>query len=292
LYRIPFCRRQTTDDSDNDDRPFVLRPSSFVRLYKTGDLARWRADGRIEVLGRLDQQVKLRGFRIELGEIEALLGTQPFVRACAVVVREDRGDARLVAYVVPADAERRGTNDESADSSFLLRPSSLANELRAFLQAKLPSSMVPTAFVLIDALPTTPGGKIDRRALMSREIAEAADRAAFVAPRTPVEQRVAEICAEVIGVDIALVGVDDNFFDMGGHSLLAFRAITWLREAFQIELPLRSLFETPTVAGLAQAVELARAQVGIQHKPALTRLSREQHRVKLAPHDEPVISKE
>jgi acyl carrier protein len=183
-------------------------------------------------------------------------------------------------------------NDEGADSSIVDRPSSLASELRAFLAARLPSAMLPASYVLLDALPQTPSGKIDRRALMSLEVAEAADRAAFVAPRTPIEQRVAEICAEVIGVDVALVGIDENFFELGGHSLLAFSAITRLREAFQIELPLRSLFETPTVAGLAQIVELARAQASGQRKPALTRLSREQHRVTLAPQAGPVLPKE
>jgi amino acid adenylation domain-containing protein len=250
-------RRQTTDDSDNDDRPFVLRPSSFVRLYKTGDLARWRADGQIEVLGRLDQQVKLRGFRIELGEVEAVLAEHPDVRAAVVAVREDApGDARLVAYVVPADAERRRTNDESADSSFLLRPSSLANELRAFLQAKLPDYMVPSAFVALDALPLTPNGKVDRSALPALD-QEWVDVAPYRPPRTPVEERVAQIWAEVLG--LARVGIDDNFFALGGHSLLATQVNARLEAEFQVELPLRELFETPTLAGLAGRVEAARA---------------------------------
>jgi len=200
-----------------------------------------------------------------------------------------------VAYVVPAETlndERRTMNGpEWSSSSFIVQRSALGGELRAALKQQLPAAMLPAAYMLLDALPRTPSGKLDRRALLALEVGEAAG-AAFVAPRTLIEQRVAEICAEVIGVDVTLVGIDDNFFDLGGHSLLAFRAITRLREAFQIELPLRSLFETPTVAGLAQVVELARAQVSSPRKPALTRLSREQHRVKLAPHNGPVLPKE
>ncbi|HEX6371116.1 MAG TPA: amino acid adenylation domain-containing protein [Longimicrobium sp.] len=204
-----------------------------ARLYRTGDRARWRADGALEYLGRLDAQVKVRGFRIEPGEIEAALRRHAGVVDCAVIARDDApGDRRLVAYVAGA-----------AD----------ADALRAHLRRTLPEYMVPAAFVAVDALPLTPNGKLDRRALPAPEYAA---HEAFAAPRTPAEEVLAGIWAEVLRTD--RVGVNDNFFALGGHSLLATRVASRIRAVLGAEVPLRVLFERPTVAQLAQAVEEAR----------------------------------
>jgi len=203
------------------------------RLYKTGDLARYLPDGNIEYLGRLDDQVKIRGFRVELGEIEAVISQHPAVQQAIVIVREDApGDRRLVAYIV----ENKGTSAE-------------APELRAYLKNKLPDYMVPSAFVFMDAVPLTPNGKIDRSKL---PMPESSQRSKFVAPRTPVEQNIAEIWAKVLRVD--RVGIDDNFFDLGGHSLLATQVISRMRGVFNYDIPLRSLFEAPTVEDLAMVI--------------------------------------
>jgi acyl-CoA synthetase (AMP-forming)/AMP-acid ligase II len=223
--------------------PFSVEPGA--RLYATGDLARWRSDGRLECLGRRDHQVKLRGFRIEPGEIEATLARHPAVRQAVVVVRgSGTHDARLVAYVV-------------ADGS----PSSA--ELRAHLAEDLPAYMVPAAFVLLDSLPLTPNGKIDRRALPAPDAADTPDAARpVVAPRTPVERTISGIWAEALGSPPR--GVHDGFFESGGHSLAAALVISRIRAAFGVGIALRSLFEHPTVAGLAEVVtmlELTKAPV-------------------------------
>jgi amino acid adenylation domain-containing protein len=202
-----------------------------ARLYRTGDRVRWRADGAIDYLGRFDHQVKVRGFRIELGEIEAVLRRHESVADCVVAVREDvPGDRRLVAYVV---GEAR------------------AEALRAHVRRSSPEYMVPSAFVLLDALPLMPNGKLDRKALPAPEYAAGADR--YVAPRTPVEEVLAGIWAEVLRLE--RVGVEESFFDLGGHSLLATRVVSRVRELFGVELPLRALFEGPTVAEMAGRVE-------------------------------------
>jgi acyl-coenzyme A synthetase/AMP-(fatty) acid ligase/acyl carrier protein len=206
-----------------------------ARLYKTGDLARYLSDGNIEFLGRIDHQVKIRGFRIELGEIEAVIKEHAAVRDAVVVAREDvAGDKRLVGYVV---------NREPVQVS----------ELRNYLQAKLPDYMVPSALVFLDFLPLTPNGKIDRRTLPRPDQSRPELEDEFVAPRTPTEELLAEKWSEVLKVE--RVGVHDNFFALGGHSLLATQVISRLREAFGIALPLRSLFERPTVAGLAEQID-------------------------------------
>jgi amino acid adenylation domain-containing protein len=211
---------------------FIADPfGSGKRLYRTGDLARWRADGELEYLGRADHQVKVRGYRIELGEIEAALRGDAGIRDCVVVAREDApGDKRLVAYLV-------GEGEATTDT----------NELRARLQRSLPEYMVPSAFVTLDALPLTPNGKVDRRALPAPE--GRPEVTAFVAPRTPIEEAVAAIWCELLRLD--RVGVHDNFFELGGHSLLATRVIARLREVLEVELPLRALFQRPTIAELA-----------------------------------------
>ncbi|MEO6194012.1 MAG: amino acid adenylation domain-containing protein [Thermoanaerobaculia bacterium] len=203
------------------------------RLYRTGDLVRQRPDGAVEFLGRLDGQVKIRGFRIEPGEIEAALAALPGVREAVVVAR----DGRLVAYVV---------EDAAADEP---RPS-----LQEQLRERLPDYMVPAAFVTLESLPLNPNGKVDRKALPAPEEQSAPE--AFLAPRTPVEEVVAGIWAELLGLE--RVGLDGDFFALGGHSLLAARVISRLRRAFGVELPVRDLFEAPTVEALAARVEAAR----------------------------------
>ncbi|HEY0734013.1 MAG TPA: amino acid adenylation domain-containing protein, partial [Herpetosiphonaceae bacterium] len=214
---------------------FVPNPfgAPGARLYRTGDLARYRADGAIDFVGRIDHQVKLRGFRIELGEIEAVLGQHPAVQETIVVVREDQaGDPRLVAYVVENQEPRTKHPGDDTDGS---RFSVLGSTLRAFVKERLPEYMLPAAIVVLERLPLTPNGKVDRRALPAPDYTQAVET--FVAPRTPLEEQIAGIWAEVLGV--AQVGIQDNFFALGGHSLLATQVITRIRETCQIALPLR-----------------------------------------------------
>jgi amino acid adenylation domain-containing protein len=216
--------------------PFSLEAGA--RLYKTGDVVRWLADGELEFIGRADNQVKVRGFRIELGEIEAALAAHESVRDCVVLAREDEpGDKRLVAYVVAADA---------CKSSVVIT----ATELRAHLKERLPEYMVPSAFVMLEALPLSANGKVDRKALPAPDSSLVSD--IYVAPRDAVEEMIAEVWAEVLRVE--RVGVEDNFFESGGHSLLAMQVVSHLRQLMGCELPLRLMFEEPTVAGLASAL--------------------------------------
>ncbi len=242
------------------------------RLYRTGDLCRYLPDGVIEYLGRIDQQVKLRGFRIELGEIAAVLGQHPDVREAVVLAREDvPGEKRLVAYLVPSQEQRTENQEqrsEESDSQFSILNSQFLGGLRDFLKDRLPDYMVPSAFVLLDALPLNPNGKVDRKALPAPDATGQSSGEAYVAPRTPVEEILAGIWARLLGV--ARVGAHDNFFALGGHSLLATQLLSRLREALQVELPLRSLFDAPTLAGMATAVDQARrASVGPVAPPLL-----------------------
>jgi amino acid adenylation domain-containing protein len=201
-----------------------------ARMYRTGDRARVLRDGNVEFLGRVDDQVKIRGYRVEPAEIEAALARHPDVRECAVVARDGAdGERALVGYIVGGDAT--------------------ADELQAFLRELLPAYMVPQRFVKLEALPFTPSGKIDRRALP--EPGEADRRTEYVAPRTPLEEGLAQIWQDLLGVE--RVGVHDDFFALGGHSLLATQAVIRIRSAF-VEIPLHSLFNAPTVAGLAEAI--------------------------------------
>ncbi|HEU0299474.1 MAG TPA: amino acid adenylation domain-containing protein, partial [Longimicrobium sp.] len=232
---------------------FVPDPfgAAGCRLYRTGDRVRRRADGALEFLGRVDFQVKLRGFRIELGEIEAALRAHPRVGGAAVALREDVGDARLVAYVVAGDADAPPAGPE----------------LRAFLRERLPEYMVPPAFVALDALPLTPSGKVDRRALPAPG-AQAAEQA-FTPPRTPREQALAAVWREVLRLE--RVGLDDDFFELGGHSLLATQVLSRVRRELGVELPLRAFFEAPTVRALAERLGGAAAA---EELPPLVRVER------------------
>jgi amino acid adenylation domain-containing protein len=215
--------------------PFSEVPGA--RMYRTGDRVRWRAEGTLEYLGRSDFQVKLRGYRIELGEIESVLAQQPGVAQAVVVLRSDiPEDQRLVAYIIPEPDKIPPT----------------ATELRQGLQAHLPEYMLPAAYLLLDRLPLTPNGKLDRRALPAPEWT-AQPEAGYVAPRSPVEEQLASLWARVLGVE--QVGVHDNFFALGGHSLLATQLLAHIHNTFQVRLPLRSLFEAPTVAAFAPLLE-------------------------------------
>jgi amino acid adenylation domain-containing protein len=218
--------------------PFSGLPGE--RLYRTGDLARYRPDGNIEVIGRLDHQVKVRGFRIELGEIESVLSRHQDVQEAVVLAREDvPGDKRLVGYVIL----RHG---QAVD----------AQSLRAFLREQLPDYMVPSLFVALDAFPLTPNGKVNRRALPApEENAFAAGAGAKVEPRTDVERALADIWRELLKIE--RLGIHDDFFGLGGHSLLATQVVSRVRDSFQLNIPLRRLFEAPTIAGFGAIIEEA-----------------------------------
>jgi acyl carrier protein len=213
-----------------------------IKLYRTGDLARYRRDGVIEILGRADNQVKLRGYRIELGEIESALSLHPEVNECVVIVREDApGDKRLIAYLTTK-------NDE-------INP----GDLRRFIKESLPEYMVPSAFVLMKEWILTPNGKIDRKQLPAPDDAVNGSETDFIAPRNQVEEKLAGIWAILLRVE--RVGVNDNFFDLGGHSLLATQIVSRIRDAFGKNIPLRMLFETPTVASLAEQIGITESSV-------------------------------
>jgi len=217
---------------------FVANPFGLpgTRLYRTGDLARRREDGAIEFLGRIDHQVKLRGFRVELGEIEAALTQCPGVERAVVIAREDHaGDKRLVAYVVPQPGG-------SLDSARLGRQ----------LAQTLPDHMIPSAFRMLDALPLSPNGKLDRKALPAPERQVTAE---YVAPRTATERRLADLWIETFGIE--RVGIHDNFFELGGDSLRVTHLVAKIRAAFAVELPLATLFEVSTIAGLAERLDQA-----------------------------------
>jgi amino acid adenylation domain-containing protein len=211
--------------------PFSGEPGS--RLYRTGDVARYLADGDIEYLGRADEQVKLRGFRIELGEVEAALTQQESVRECVVVARGEAGERRLVAYVVAREGR-----------------AAKAGPLSRALRERLPEYMLPSAYVFLDELPLTPNGKVDRRALPEPDGSRGEQETPYVAPRDATEESLAEIFREVL--EAGRVGIDDNFFELGGHSLSATQVAVRVHQAFGRELPVRKLFELPTVRGLAE----------------------------------------
>ncbi|HYO72515.1 MAG TPA: amino acid adenylation domain-containing protein, partial [Archangium sp.] len=240
--------------------PFSTTPGA--RLYRTGDKVRWLADGTLEFLGRFDSQVKLRGYRIELGEIQSALRAHPSVREAVVVVRQDSGDKRLVAYVVPTSPRPPGEGRGEGSASLDLDTA----DLRTFLKQSLPEYMVPSAFVSLEALPLTPNGKVDTKALPAPE-ASALQSATYVAPRNELEQRLAGIWAQVLHLE--RVGLHDHFFELGGHSLLGTQVVARIRSAFQVELPLRALFEAPTVAALAARLGSALQSGATLQAPAL-----------------------
>ncbi|HWS86561.1 MAG TPA: amino acid adenylation domain-containing protein [Pyrinomonadaceae bacterium] len=240
---------------------FVPNPFSGrggERLYRTGDVVKWLADGRVEYVGRADAQVKVRGYRIELGEIEAALCGHESVKECAVAARESAGGGMgLVAYVVTQDAAARP---------------GLGTELRRYLAGRVPEYMVPGVYVELAELPLTPNGKVDRKALPAPQ--PSAQAGELVRARTPVEELLAGIWQEVLAVEE--VGVTQNFFELGGHSLLATRVLSRIRKVFQIEMPLRTLFESPTIAELADGIEAAQREVAGQQAPPIRQISREQ----------------
>src|SRR5205814_454321 len=209
------------------------------RLYRTGDLVRYLPDGNVEYLGRIDHQVKIRGFRIELGEVEAQLRNHPAIKEVVVVASEDASqNKRLVAYVVPKQ-----------------QPGPTQSELRDHLKQSLPEYMVPSLFVQLEALPLTPNGKVNRKALPKPEAQSGAAGKASGEPKTDAELLLTQIWCEVLGLE--RLGVDDNFFDLGGHSLMITRILSRLRESLQIDLPMKSIFEAPTISEFAVLVENA-----------------------------------
>lgn len=223
---------------------FVPNPfsnESSTRLYRTGDLARYLHGGEIEFLGRADYQIKIRGFRIELREIEELMLQHPSVQEAVVIARngEELSHKQLVCYVIAGAT-----------------PPPSPNELRGYLREKAPEYMVPACFVLLDELPLTPNGKVDRRALPAPRQTATSREASYLAPRTETESALAEMWAALL--DRRQVGIRDGFFDLGGHSLLATQVVSRVRETFGVELPLRSIFETPTIAELAKRIEISR----------------------------------
>jgi hypothetical protein len=225
--------------------PDRFRPEPGARLYRTGDRVRFRDDGTLEFMGRLDDQVKIRGFRIELGEIEAVLVGHEAVRQVAVMVHGEGVNARLVAYVVFEEG-----------SGFDLR------EMRRILRQFLPDYMVPSLLVELDKLPLTPSGKVHRKALPEPGRSLPREGEAFVAPRTPTEEALAGIWAEVLGQE--RVGVHDDFFALGGHSLLATQILSRVARDMGVRLALWGLFESPTVAELAREIEVHTAVAGAQ----------------------------
>jgi len=239
---------------------FVANPFlPGTRMYKTGDLARWLEDGNIEFLGRLDTQVKIRGYRIETGEIEAELNRHPEIRDSVVVAQGDAGNRRLVAFYRARDTE--------ANALVTLR----AQDLRTHLQRTLPVYMTPAAFVSLGAIPLNPNGKVDRLALSSMHVTiESAQD--YLAPRHETEKQLVEICAEVLNLAPEKIGVNDDFFELGGQSLLATQVISRVRGRLGIELPLKALFECPSVAQLAALV----GETATSGVPPIERVARAQ----------------
>ena len=257
--------RGYVNDKQLTEERFIANPFASQehpnRLYKTGDLARYLPDGQIDFLGRIDHQVKIHGMRIELGEIEAVLKQHPTVQDAAVILHEERqgvenqdadkqtaqnSDKRLIAYCT-VDRE---VNTEAETG---VETASYPASWRRFLQERLPYYMIPSTFIQQDALPLTPHGKVERDALPSPQSFMATRADTYVAPRTSVEERLAAIWAETL--DVEQVGVYDNFFELGGHSLLTTQLIAQIRHSFQVDLPLRTLFDAPTIADIAHFVD-------------------------------------
>jgi amino acid adenylation domain-containing protein len=238
--------------------PNPFRPEAGQRLYRSGDLVRYLPNRDLEYRGRIDAQIKIRGFRIELGEIEAVLRQHAAVREVVVISRGEKPtEQRLLAYVVPT------------------QKAPTISELNDFLRQKLPEYMVPSAFVFLDALPLTSNGKIDRRNLPDPDQSRPEQGSSFVAPRTPVEEMLADIWIEVL--NLQRVGIHDNFFELGGHSLLLTQVASRIQQAFQVSLPLRTLFDAPTIAG--QSAAIAGAQLGEEDAAEVARMLEELKRL-------------
>lgn len=243
VLRTPFRSLGYVNAPEESQKRFVKNPfrdDAEDLIYFTGDAGRYRPDGELEILGRLDDQVKIRGMRVEPAEVTARLSQHPLVDSCIVVGKKDKGDETcLVAYVV---ASKQGQ--------------ATTRQLRSYLLEQLPAAMVPSVFVFLDSLPLTLNGKVDRKALPQPDHKKSEPEKSFVAPRTEIERIVACIWAEVLKLDN--VGIHDNFFELGGHSLLASQIFSRLRGALQVEAPLRTLFEKPTVASLSDHIEAIR----------------------------------
>lgn len=239
--------------------PFTQRPGA--RLYRTGDRARYRPDGSLEFLGRMDAQIKVRGYRIEPGEVEAALREHSAVQEAVAVVWEEGGLSRLVAYLLPRNSASRPG----------------AEEIREAVRRRLPEWMVPDLCIWFEELPRTRSGKIDRAALPPPELSRGERTKAYAPPRTPTEEILAGIWSHLLGIE---AGLTDNFFDLGGHSLLATQVVSRVETIFHVELPLRRIFETPTLAAIAVAIDEAVAQAApVRPRPPLVRLPRERYRL-------------
>ncbi len=233
-----------------------LAPDRSPRLYRTGDVGRFRWNGEIEYLGRVDSQVKLRGLRIELGEIGSVLSTHPVVREAVVIINGEGEQQKLAAYLVMRDLEKA--------------PS--AGELRRYLRTKLPEHMVPASYWQVEALPLLPSGKVNRPALTGSGAKPLLDQEELAAPRNEVEAKLAEVWKELLEVE--KVGIEQNFFELGGHSLLVLQVTARIRRIFDVELPVRSVFEAPTIAQLAMEVQKAEAMGLKARTPILQRRPR------------------
>jgi acyl carrier protein len=256
---------QTELTADNF-RPHPFSDKLGARLFRTGDLVRYLPTGNLEFIERVDAQVKVRGFRIELGEVEAALREHDEIDEALVVLREDgAGEQRLVAYVL---AKQNGG------------PALTTAGLRRRLKEKLPEYMLPQAFVLLDAFPLTANGKVNHRALPEPDTTTEMEKS-FIAPRTSVEEQLAAMWSKLLGVEH--VGIHDNFFDLGGHSLLLTQMASYLRNSFEIELPLRKLFELTTIAELAAMIETGQESNARLPTPAIKPLARDAYRREMSP---------
>jgi acyl-CoA synthetase (AMP-forming)/AMP-acid ligase II/acyl carrier protein len=241
--RSPHLARGYLGDEALTNERFITNPFTGVegdRIYRTGELGRYLPDGNVEFVARAENQVSIRGFRVDLGEIESVLKNHDSISNAVVSLHENSSD-RLIAHLVP-----------NAGASISL------DEIRVFLRARLPGYMIPAAFIICDSLPLTPTGKIDRRRLAAVDLDKLDQPSMFVAPRTPIEESLAEIWGKVLNLN--RVGIHNNFFDLGGHSLFAVQVVSRLREVFGVDLPLRVIFEAPTVAQMAAIITQNQAQ--------------------------------
>jgi acyl-coenzyme A synthetase/AMP-(fatty) acid ligase/acyl carrier protein len=250
VLRTPFRSLGYVNAPEENQKRFVKNPfrdDAEDLIYFTGDAGRYRPDGTLEILGRLDDEVKIRGVRIEPAEVTATLARHPLVESCVVVGKKNERDETYLAAYAVASVEEKSTT----------------TELRSYLLQQLPAAMVPTVFVFLDSLPLTPNGKIDRKALPEPDQQRSAPEESYIAPRSRIESVVAGIWAEVL--KLQRVSVHDNFFALGGHSLLATQIVSRIREALQVDLLLRALFENPTVSSLSDHLE-AIQRAGNEHQ--------------------------